>query len=254
MIQIADSDFNISKYIDVLAKSDPFGCRIKSLYNTYNYNLPFVDFWIQNVKGRCVALIARLESVFILRITDYSDVEELASFLRIAGASSIIADGKYSLTLDMNIKKGPILYCDSCFDNEGNFVVVEPTIREVHNVIKACESDNFNVPNYDSFALDVAHKLNSKTIRMYGIRENELESCIMTLAESDDCAVLGALATLPNRRGIGYGTFLIKYISNVLLKENKTVYLHRAPYENIEFYNKMGFKNYGIWCEYSLKD
>ena len=72
----------------------------------------------------------------------------------------------------------------------------------------------------------------------------------MTLAESTDCAVFGALATDPEYRGKGLGGFLIKYINNILVNEGKTVFLHRAPDENISFYNKLGFKRYGIWNEY----
>ena len=72
----------------------------------------------------------------------------------------------------------------------------------------------------------------------------------MTLAESNDCAVLGALATDPEYRNMGQGAFLIKYINNILVNEGKTVFLHRAPDENIEFYNKLGFDVYGIWAEY----
>lgn len=256
MIQIADDKFCIDRYIDILAKGDPFGCRIKSLYKTYNYNLPFVDYWIQNINNKCVSLIGRLESTFILRLSNYSDLTEISSFLRVAGASSILLDGKYKLKLDLERKEGPILMCNTSFSFENNIEVIKPTIREVHNVIKECESDNFNVPSYDNFALDVAHKLNSESIRMYGIKGDleGLKACIMTLAESEDSAVLGALATVPDARKQGIGSFLVKYITNKLISENKLVFLHRAPNENIDFYNSLGFKKYGNWCEYTTKD
>lgn len=256
MIQIAQEDFNIEKYIDILSKGDPFGCRIKSLYVTYSANLPFVDYWIQIIDNRCVSLIARLESTFILRLSDYSDLEEISSFLRVAGASSIICNAKYKLIVDMNKKTGPILVCNTLFEYSDEYKVAQPGIREVHNLICQCESDNFNVPSYENFALDVAHKLKSNTIRLYAVKDENLgiKSCVMTLAESDDCAVLGALATAPDSRNCGLGSFLIKYISNKLLNEGKLVFLHRAPTENIEFYNKIGFKFYSNWSEYTLKD
>ncbi|MCR5652577.1 MAG: GNAT family N-acetyltransferase, partial [Ruminococcus sp.] len=125
-----------------------------------------------------------------------------------------------------------------------------PSVKEVYSIIRASASENFKVPSYESFMLDVSHRLNQRTIRLYAIKENEPASCIMTLSESKDSAVLGALATNPELRKRGYGAFLIKYINNVLVDEGKTVYLHRAPDENIAFYNKLGFSEYGKWAEY----
>lgn len=255
MIKIADECLNIEEYIDDLTASDPFGCRIKSLYKTYSYTLPFVDFWVELVDDKCVSLIARLESVFILRLTEASDIEEISAFLRVSGASSIICDGKYQLEVNLNRNDGPILVRKTPFVLAEKFNIITPSVKDVYFVIDKCRSDNFSVPSYEDFALDVTHKLNSKTIRMYGISNGIiLQSCIMTLAESDDCAVLGALATLPNFRTSGFGSYLIKYITNKLISENKAVYLHRAKNENIDFYKKSGFEEYGMWAEYSIKE
>lgn len=254
MIKIADECLNIEGYVNDLTASDPFGCRIKSLYKTYSYTLPFVDFWVEIIEDKSVSLIARLESVFILRLTDESDLEEISSFLRVSGASSIICDGKYDLNVNLVRNDGPILVRNAGFDFDKRFTVVTPTVKDVYFVIDKCRSDNFSVPSYEDFALDVTHKLNSETIRMYGISNGIiLQACIMTLAESEDCAVLGALATLPNFRSCGYGSYLIKYITNKLIEENKSVYLHRAKNENIEFYKKSGFEECGMWAEYSMK-
>ncbi len=252
MIKIADNDFNVEKYINALSIENPFGCRIKSLYNTYDFNLPFVDFWVQLNDGDCTALISRLETTFILQITDFADMDELSAFMRVSGAASIISDGQYELDCGLNRITGPILKSGKVIENELSFVVTEPNVKEVYSVISKCVSKNFTVPSYESFALDVAHRLNKKTLRIYGVKENEtLISCIMTLAESDDSAVLGALATVPDCRRGGYGTFLIKYINNVLVNEGKSVFLHRAPDENIEFYSRLGFEHFGTWVEYS---
>lgn len=252
MIKIADQDFDVGSYIDALSVGNPFGCRIKSLYNTYDYNLPFVDFWVQIIDDDCTALIARLETSFIMQITDEADMDELSAFMRVSGAASIIADGKYLLEVGLDRITGPILKSSNVMENELYFDVTEPTVKEVYSVISKCVSKNFAVPSYESFALDVAHRLSKNTLRIYGIKEKDtLISCIMTLAETDDSAVLGALATDPDFRHSGYGTFLIKYINNVLVNEGKSVFLHRAPDENIEFYNRLGFEHIGTWAEYS---
>lgn len=253
MIKIIDYNFLPIEAIEKLTLTDPFGCRIKSIFKTYSYKLPFVDFWIEEIDDIPVSLIARLESVFILRLTEKSNIDEVSSFLRVAGASSIICDGKYSLDVRLKRKDGPIFIKNSIFEINENFNICTPSVKEVYSVIEKCNSDNFSVPSYENFALDVSHKLNSNVIRMYGIKVNsELKSCIMTLAENEDCAVLGALATLPEARKYGFGSYLLKYITNQLIKDNKSVYLHRAKNENINFYKQSGFTEYGIWAEYSI--
>lgn len=250
MIRIAGDDLIIENYIKVMSEGNPFGCRISSLYNTYDYRLPFVDYWIQVDDNKCVSIIARLETSFILLLTDLSDMEEISSFIRVSGAASIICDGKYEIDCALTRMEGPILSSRVIMDNPQKAEVTEPTVKEVYSLISKCASKNFAVPSYESFALDVGHKLNKNTVRIYGIKDSELISCIMTLAESSDSAVLGALATDPDYRNKGYGAFLIKYINNVLVKEGRAVFLHRAPDENIEFYNKLGFDLYGKWAEY----
>lgn len=251
MIKICDKDFGIEKYVDNLSFKNPFGCRIKALYNTYDYCLSFVDFWVQIIDEKAVSLIARMETTFILRLTDNSDLEEVSAFIRVSGASNVICDGKYNLDCSMKKVSGPVFVSDEKMNNDKKLNVFNPHIKDVYSLISKCGSENFNVPKYESFALDVAHKLNKNTMRIYGIGESRLYCCIMTLAETDDGAVLGALATDPEFRRKGYGAFLIKYINNVLIKEGKSVFLHRAPDENIEFYNKLGFKEYGKWAEYT---
>lgn len=251
MIKIIDNNNDFSSDVYELSVGNPFGCRIVSLYKTYNYNLPFVDFWVQYIEDKAVSMISRLEGSFILRLSDESDLDEISAFIRVSGAESVICDAEYKLECNMHRISGPILFSDNTFDIENSFDVYTPSPKDVYSIISKSASDNFKVPSYDSFMLDVNHKLGSRVIRMYGIMsDNVPAACIMTLAESRDSAVLGALATNPDSRKKGYGAFLIKYINNILIKEGKCVYLHRAPDENISFYNKLGFKHYGDWAEY----
>lgn len=250
MIKIVDSNNPFLREIAELSKGNPYGCRIMSIYNTYNYNLPFVDFWVQFIEGKPVSLISRLESAFIMRLSEESDMDEISSFARVSGAGSVICDASFGLKCNLSKKSGPILYSDKLFDISKSFEVYSPDTKEVYSVICKSASENFAVPSYESFMLDVNHKLNQRSIRMYAVKEDKAAACIMTLAESKDSAVLGALATDPDYRHKGYGAFLIKYINNVLVSEGKRVYLHRAPSENVAFYNKLGFKEYGKWAEY----
>ena len=249
MIYIADGERNFRCEIESLAQGNPFGCRILSLFNTYGFSLPFADFWVQIAGSEAVAAVSRIDSSFIVRTTDGADTEELSAFLRVSGASVILSDTP--LDCHMNFRSGPVLFNRGILVISEDYGVITPEIMEFYSVIEKSASKNFTPPSYESFLLDVGNRLQKGAARLLGVEEKgELAACVMTLAESADSAVLGALATLPEYRKKGLGRFLIKYINNELIGEGKTVFMHRAEDENIDFYNRLGFKEYGKWIEY----
>ncbi len=253
MIILAQEDFvNI---ILSLSSNDPFACRIISQYNSYSPNLAFVDYWtvIDDEKGYCTGAISRCGTNFILFLTDNTDINEVSSFMRVAGASSIICNSEYKLDLyGSKSVTGVILKKNSpyeIFDNSIN--VREPDIKSAYELIVKCADENFVPPLFDDFYVDVNHKLRHNTMRMCGIYEaEELVAVAMTVAESDSGAVLGAVSCHPDYRKHGYGSSIVKYISNILISENKIVYLHRAKNANRSFYSTLGFEEAGGWCEY----
>ena len=102
-----------------------------------------------------------------------------------------------------------------------------------------------------NFYVDVNHKLRHNAIRIASINSNnKLAAVAMTVAESDNGAVLGAVSCDPEYRKHGYGSSIVKYISNRLIEENKAVFLHRAKNANVSFYNNLGFVETDKWREY----
>ena len=246
-------DFVSSVY--KISDSNPFACRIISLYNSYSPELAFVDYWMisNENNGACVGAVARSGTDFIVFLTDDCDIEEISSFMRVAGASSVICDGDYELDMfGSKSASGLILQRkDEFADIESELNVIEPEIKEAYELIVKCADENFKPPLFEDFYVDVNHKLRHKTMRMYGIKENDtLVAVAMTVAESGNGAVLGAVSCDPEYRKQGYGSSIVKYISNRLINENKTVYLHRAQNANVAFYNKLGFVESGKWREY----
>ena len=70
-----------------IADCDPFACRIISLYRSYMPSLAFVDYWMifdDNIEPS--GAVARNGSNFILFLTGNSDLGEISSFMRVAGA------------------------------------------------------------------------------------------------------------------------------------------------------------------------
>lgn len=257
MIISANETNDFISSVKNLNECDPFACRIFSLYNSYNPGLAFVDYWMMcdDASGKCTGAVARSGSNFILLLTDDTDLDEVSSFMRVAGASSAICDGKYKLDIfGSKSVTGSILVKNTLFDNvDDGIKITTPDIKSAYDLIVSCADDDFKPPSYENFYVDINHKLRHNTMRIYGILDNEnLAAVAMTVAESDDCAVLGAVACSPEYRRCGYGSSVVKYISNRLINENKAVFLHRAKNANVSFYNNLGFTETGKWREYYI--
>lgn len=241
-----------------LYNCDPFACRIISLYNSYSPALAFVDYWMtaDDISGRCTGAVARNGSSFILLLSDETNLDEVSSFMRVAGASSAICDAKYKLDIfGSKSVTGSILVRNSAFENIDNTVnIITPDIKSAYDLIVECADENFRPPAYENFYVDINHKLRHNTMRMYGVVEDDVLAAVaMTVAESDNGAVLGAVACSPDYRRCGYGSTIVKYISNRLIEEDKAVFLHRAKNANVSFYNNLGFTEAGKWREYYIE-
>lgn len=253
MINSATDADSFIKEVQAISADDPFACRIISLCKSYNPDLVFVDYWlVQDENGENTGAIARNGSNFILFLTDDSDIEEISSFMRVAGASAVICDGKYELDFTGGkTLEGRVLVRNTAYNDEDELSFIEPDIKSAYELIQKSADENFIPPNFEDFYVDVNHKLRHNTSRLIGIVENgEAAAVAMTVAESDRAAVLGAVSCDPEYRRRGFGSSLIKHITNILVEENKAVYLHRAENDNVEFYKNLGFTEYGSWREY----
>lgn len=257
MIISADKTNDFIGLLNKISDSNPFACRIASLYLSYNPSLPFVDYWVikDDESGDVTGAVARSGTDFILCITENTDLDEISSFMRVAGATSVICSDKFELDL-FGYKKsiGPILSRKSYESNPLEFEVKTPDIKEAYALIVKSADENFIPPDFDDFYVDINHKLRHNTMRMFGIYEDErLTSVAMTVAESENGAVIGAVACDPECRNRGYGSYIVNYITNTLVAEDKCVYVHRAENANKAFYENLHFVKTDNWCEYHFE-
>ncbi|MCQ2514629.1 MAG: GNAT family N-acetyltransferase [Ruminococcus sp.] len=258
MIKVIDKSNNIN-LAEILSDFDanPFVCRIISLYMSYKPEYPFVDYWVvYNNDNKICGAIARNGSAFIVFADDLSCIDEVSQFMRVAGAESIICDGDISLKLyDFTEKTGFIMKMDKQSKVlPENFEIIKPELKETFKLIMKCSDDGFKAPVFEDFYVDVNHRIRHNTMRMVGIRtDNQLVSVGMTVAESKNSAVIGAVASNPNYRKLGYGSKIVSCLADELMKEGKTVYLHRDLKRNAHFYESLGFSDIGSWKEYYYK-
>jgi predicted GNAT family acetyltransferase len=191
----------------------------------------------------------------VLYLTEDADVDEVSSFMRVSGASEILCDGRFSPDFfGIKPSQGVILSKEEAFsDINRDIRIVQPGIRDAYYLIVRCTGKNFQPPKFEDFYVDVNHKLRHNTMRIFGAKSgNKLVSVAMTVAESMYGAVLGAVACDPDFRKQGYASGVVKYLTNSLVAEGKTVYLHRAQNQNERFYSQLGFTEFGTWKEYKL--
>ena len=252
MIISASESHDFAETVRSLSADDPFACRVIAQYECYRPGLSFVDYWLTaDGGGNFSGAIARNGSNYVLFLTENSDIGEISSFLRLSGFSSVLCDGGYSLELDACESSGAIMKTAKELAVNKSESINEPTIREAYDLIAKCAEEGFMPPPFEDFYVDVNHKLRHNAMRLIGMRDGEaLAAVAMSIAETDDLAVLGAAACHPDFRGKGYGSYIIAQITNSLINEDKTVYLYRALNKNVRFFKKLGFVECGTWKEY----
>lgn len=250
MITPADRDS-----LGALRCDDPFYTRILSLFESYEGEYSFVGFWVQELDGAVAAAISRFEDKFSLYLTDAADLEEVAAFLRFQGAPAVMLNAGYDLGLTAkNVISGQVLrYCGEDYISE--IEICEPEIQEVYRLLQSCESPIFRVPPYLSILSDVTHRRNLGKCLILGVRvEGVLASSVMTVSETEDAAILGAVATHPAYRRRGLSRELVRTLASRIMKQGRTAYVFSASEANTRFYENSGFEKVREFKEIFLNE
>ena len=256
MIHAAGETDGFCEAVRLLPCDNPFACRILSQFQCYRPGLSFVDYWLLSDRsGAVTGAAARNGSSVILLLTPQSDLEEISAFVSLSGAQAVLCDGSCSLNLRGAVSKGVVMQTSRPVALAGIQPVTDtPGLRDAYRLLSLCTSAHFAVPPFEDFYVDMNHKLRHRAARMRGVSANgQLAAMALTVAETEQQAVLGAVCCHPQFRRSGYGTRAVGALVNSLTAEAKTVWLHRAQNENATFYQKMGFAARGTWKEYHLR-
>lgn len=227
----------------ILDNEDIYYTKILAIWETYGFS-SFTDYWIQNDGS---ALIARLDSSFIIALGDNADVEEIKSFCNTVCFGNILCG---DIVLDFPCTGGAVmsLQIDNSLKRIEN---QEVNLNDVYLLLASCADENFAVPDYDSFMLDMLHKLKKSRINIQcQYDKNKLVSVAMANIGGKK-AILTAVATDKEYRHYGFGSKVVKTLIDSL-SDCECVYLQRADGLNEEFYKFLGFKNIGKWIEYHV--
>ncbi len=221
-----------------LNRSDPYACHILSRLSAYGTGAPFLEHWIQICNGKPTAALSRLDGNMTVYCESGSD--ELYEFIGAAGCASILADGNIltryrSGKTVLKYSRGAAVY-----DKGSVRIDTAPTIRDIYPVLASCRGEGFEVPEFDSFYPDMSHRLRHGLARIFAVRaDGRAVSCCMTSAETELCAVISGVATMPDMRGRGYASLLVWKTAEALKPRDVFLFCDK---ELAGFYNRIGFQ------------
>lgn len=224
--------------------------RVFALKCAYGLDVPFIQYFADE-NGSLAAImdefcvfhcVDELNDEWRLFFTMHTDIAVLHTEEKIA--RSFDQFGQY------NLISGDVLRISR---PSSNFTLHEealemPPLREVYLLL----SNTFtNVPPFDSWYVDVSHRVRHGCCHIVGkYSKNELASVAMTVAETEDIALIGGVATLPSYRGKGLASSCITDLISRLPQE--TVLIAPSSVEAAQLYQKLGFVPYGTWAEVTL--
>ena len=226
-----------------LRTTDPFYTRILSLYESYGGGYDFVGFWVQETDGGIVSAISRFEDKFSLYLTEGSDLEEIAAFLRFQGAGAVMTARGFLLDIEAErMIEGQVLrYTGGVYNSDLELYI--PEIKPLYALLQSCESEIFRVPEYMSFLSDVTHRRNRGKCTILGTdADGTLVSAVMTVSETEDAAILGAVATHPDYRRRGLSRELVRTLASRIKEQGREVCVFSASDANTRFYQNSGFE------------
>lgn len=222
--------------------SSVFAVKIFTLYKCHIGEV--TDIWVQIISGKPTALVSDCVGYVTLSLTDNADLKEIAEFVRLIGYKEISFESRFKLF--NNNKSGTIMKLSEpkIFLKPDEFEVKENELKQAYTVLKQCSSKSFNVPDFESFYLDMSHKIRhggGYSVTLFN-NEGVAAATASAVFKCDYGAVIGAVAVLPQYRRNGLGSCSVSLLVKHLIEENiKKIYLQCTDDNNIKFYEKLGF-------------
>lgn len=233
-----------------------FACRIACLLKSYGTGYDFADFYIQlDGNERPTAAAVKYYSDMTIMLSDGFDRQEILEFIGMTAPASVLCPETLVLNFPMILTEGFTRH--DCVimkrkpspqtDTDNKNIVSDPPLKNVWQLLKSCENDGLSVPAYEDFLPDMSHKLRHGTASIRAcIKENILAGAAMTVAQSESCALIGAVAAAKQFRRQGIGSACMNALCSSLYGQGiNDIFIVREPDKNEAFYTSLGFENYG---------
>ena len=223
---------------------DECALRIHSLRRAYGLNVPFIRYYADDNGG----LLSVMDGAAVLYCTE--NREEWCVFitmnpdvLRVHCSAGV---GRQLVDIGgWQGREGIVLKYVGDRDFEPPYVCETPYLPSVHALLDQCFDE---MAPLNAWYPDVSHRIRHDCAQIATILDSDLVvSTAMTVAETEEVALLGQVATHPDFRGRGYAKTCI----NSLVSRCKDKELYILPMTDYarSLYEKMGFVPEGDWAE-----
>lgn len=221
------------------------GTRIGCYAMAYGFERDFLLIWFDESTGTALAKFYDCITV----ISNADDFEEIREFIEIIGYKTLettldICD-KLGYTAD-TVKKAYVFAGEA--KNYGAEEIGEEHYKALYNLVSVNIPGSFvnSKEAYLSFLSDFTFRKHRCLARAKGIfHDGQLISSVITSAETENCAVISAVASDKKLRGTGLGKKTVLSIVNELINENKIVFVVALNESAEGFYEHIGF----CFCE-----
>ena len=231
-----------------LQKNEVYACRVSCLLESFGLRFDFARFYLQlDDSETAVSAIVKYYSDVTVVLTEKSRLSEIEEFIGFLGCAGLFSRPPLCSAEDIGVvmKRRRSLSAEktyvSCIPvGKERTLSFSPPLRDVWCLLDSCREDGLDVPDYEDFLPDMSHKLRHGTALCAGVFSgDQLLACAMTVAQSEECAVIGGVAVRRDSRRQGLGRACIEALCSRLGERN--VYIIRQHGRNREFYEALGF-------------
>ena len=235
--QAVNSDFGASPM-------DECAIRIHSLRRAYGIDVPFIRYYADDdgnllsiMDGTAILYCEAITDEWLLFITMNPDISRIHC--------SASAGRKLMETDAWQGRVGVVLQYNGDLVHSETQVCESPNLPAVHALLSRCFD---GMSPLDAWYPDVSHRLRHDCGKIATIYDGDsVVSTAMTVAETDDAALIGQVATDSQYRGRGYAKTCIN--SLVYRCKDKEHYILPMTEIARSLYEKMGFTPCGEWAE-----
>lgn len=232
-----------------------YSIRVKSLFKAYGAYKGICDFWYQIDDDENIsAAVSRYNGVCVVDILKETSqsINEIEIFLKYLEQNSIIFDKKYNLKI-----KGKYLSGLALKHNAAYFAKEQKNIQTTFNIdlreYYKLFTVNFNknsTNGFKEFYVDFNHKIRKGTALICGVYKDDNLISACTASYIDDFgAIISGVVTSQNYRKNGYASACVDEITQMLVHNNKEVFLQIDDLTLKKFYNKLGYNEVSCWGE-----
>lgn len=231
---------------------DVFSVRVKSLIKAYGGYERLIDIWYQkNRFDNVIAYIVKYSGEFIADISDLADTEEITDMCSLAGGTVLLRKAESE-----NFCSGIVMKLEKLTYTACNYKAADDVrLKDYYALLESRSNSGFSVNKFEDFYVDLNHRIRKGCAQVKGTYENNmLVSCCAASAIYGNSAVIAGVATKREFEKRGLASYLVSDLCKTLESRGiYNIYLQRHKDKNYNFYNKIGFKDTGLFYQVNLK-